>query len=45
MATELSRRRKPILPLSLGRPRWTNLVLLASLAIFWAGLILKIIGR
>jgi hypothetical protein len=44
MATEFTARTKPILPTSLGRPRWANLVLVASLAIFWAGVILKIVG-
>jgi hypothetical protein len=44
MAIELTARTKRTLPISLGRPRWANLVLLASLAIFWAGVILKIVG-
>jgi hypothetical protein len=29
---------------SLRRPRWANLLLVASLALFWAGVILKILG-
>jgi hypothetical protein len=29
---------------SLGRPRWENLGLVASLVVFWAGVILKILG-
>jgi hypothetical protein len=29
---------------SLGRPRWTNLTLAASVIVFWAGVILKILG-
>ena len=44
MASELTARRKSTPPLALGRPRWENLVLAASLAAFWAGVILKIIG-
>ena len=44
MAIELAGRTKQTLPMSLGRPRWANLVLVASLAIFWAGVILKIVG-
>ena len=44
MATELTGRAKLTPRLSLGRPRWINLVLVASLAIFWAGVILKIVG-
>ena len=35
-------RRAP--PLSFRRPRWDNLLLAASLALFWAGVILKILG-
>ena len=31
-------------PLSFRRPRWDNLSLAASLALFWAGVILKILG-
>jgi hypothetical protein len=34
----------PMRPVSLGRPRWTNLTLAASLIVFWAGVILKILG-
>jgi hypothetical protein len=28
----------------LGRPRWTNLALVLSLIIFWAGVILKVMS-
>jgi hypothetical protein len=31
-------------PLSFRRPRWDNLLLAASLALFWAGVILKILS-
>jgi hypothetical protein len=31
-------------PISLGRPRWENLGLAASLVVFWVGVILKILG-
>jgi hypothetical protein len=31
-------------PFAIGRPRWENLLLIASLAVFWGGVILKIIG-
>ncbi len=34
----------PVPPLSFRRPRWDNLLLAASLALFWAGVILKILG-
>lgn len=44
MAGELAARTKSIPPLAFDRPRWENLVLAASLAAFWAGVILKIIG-
>ena len=44
MATQLTGRTRSIPRISLGRPRWVNLVLVASLAIFWAGVILKMIG-
>jgi len=44
MATELTGRVRPTPPISLGRPRWTNLALVVSLAIFWAGVILKMVG-
>jgi hypothetical protein len=44
MATELTGRARSTPPITLGRPRWVNLVLVASLAIFWAGVILKIVG-
>jgi hypothetical protein len=30
--------------LSLSRPRWENLILAASLVVFWAGVIMKIVG-
>jgi hypothetical protein len=30
--------------LSLGRPRWTNIALILSLLIFWAGVILKLLS-
>ncbi len=29
---------------AIGRPRWENLTLLASLAVFWGGVFLKIFG-
>ena len=37
---------RPGLPrrLVLGRPKWTNIALIASLAIFWAGVILKLLS-
>jgi hypothetical protein len=36
---------RPILsPISIGRPRWTNITLAASLVLFWAGVILKILS-
>jgi hypothetical protein len=44
MATELTRRARLTRPVSLRRPRRANLALVASLAIFWAGVILKIVG-
>ena len=44
MATEFTRRARPTLRFSLGRPRWGNLALVASLALFWAGVILKMVG-
>ena len=44
MATQLTRRARLTPPISLGRPRWGNLGLVVSLAIFWAGVILKIVG-
>lgn len=44
MTTELTPRGRSIPPFSLSRPRWVNLSLVACLAIFWAGVILKIIG-
>jgi hypothetical protein len=28
----------------LGRPRWTNIALILSLLIFWAGVILKLLS-
>ena len=31
-------------PISIGRPRWTTIVLAVSLVIFWAGVILKFLG-
>lgn len=31
-------------PPAFRRPRWDNLLLAASLALFWAGVILKILG-
>jgi hypothetical protein len=30
--------------LVLGRPRWTNIALILSLLIFWAGVILKLLS-
>ena len=39
-----STRAGPLPPLSFRRPRWDNLLLAASLALFWAGVILKILG-
>jgi hypothetical protein len=30
--------------LILGRPKWTNIALIASLVIFWAGVILKLLS-
>jgi hypothetical protein len=44
MATRLTGRARLTLPVSLRRPRWGNLALVVSLAIFWAGVILKIFG-
>ena len=44
MTTELAPRPKSIMGISLTRPRWDNLVLAASLTVFWAGLIVKIFG-
>ena len=44
MATELTGRKKPILRISLGRPRWVDLLLVASLAIWTGVVILMIIG-
>jgi hypothetical protein len=38
-ATAGSRRR-----LILGRPRWTNIALVLSLLMFWAGVILKLLS-
>jgi hypothetical protein len=43
-AREPTSRPGPIPPLSFRRPRWDNLLLAASLALFWAGVILKILG-
>lgn len=37
-------RAPPIPPLSFRRPRWDNLLLAASIVLFWAGVILKILG-
>jgi hypothetical protein len=37
-------RGRGIPPLSLGRPRWENLLLVISLAAFWTGLILKLLS-
>ena len=34
----------PIPPAPFRLPRWDNVVLAVSLALFWAGLILKILG-
>jgi len=31
-------------PFALGRPRWENLLMVASLVVFWAGVFLKIFG-
>jgi hypothetical protein len=43
MTSELTAKtRSTTQPLSLGRPRWANLLLAASLVAFWAGVILKI---
>ena len=44
MASELTGRPRTIPRLAVGRPRWENLVLVASLIAFWAGVILKIFG-
>lgn len=44
MAGELAARTRSTPPLAFGRPRWENLALAASLAAFWGGVILKIIG-
>jgi len=44
MASELTGRTRSIPRLAIGRPRWENLVLAASLVAFWAGVILKIFG-
>ena len=30
--------------LVLGRPKWTNIALIASLVVFWAGVILKLLS-
>jgi hypothetical protein len=30
--------------LILGRPKWTNIALIASVVIFWAGVILKLLS-
>jgi hypothetical protein len=30
--------------LVLGRPKWTNIALIASLIVFWAGVILKLLS-
>ena len=30
--------------LILGRPKWTNIALIASLVMFWAGVILKLLS-
>ncbi len=37
-------RAAPMRPVSLGRPRWENLGMAASLVVFWAGVFLKIYG-
>ena len=34
----------PIGPISIGRPRWTIIALVAGVVVFWAGVILKIVG-
>jgi hypothetical protein len=44
MTTELTGRTRSIPPRSLRRPRWQNLILVASVVLFWVGVILKIIG-
>jgi hypothetical protein len=44
MTTELTARTRSIPPRSLRRPRWQNLILLASVILFWVGVILKIVG-
>jgi len=37
-------RSKLQLRLVLGRPKWTNIALIVSLILFWAGLILKLLS-
>jgi hypothetical protein len=44
METEPTGRAESTPPISLGRPRWVNLILVAFLAIFWAGVILKMVA-
>ena len=45
MASELTAKtRSTTRPIALGRPRWANLLLVASLLAFWTGVILKIFG-
>lgn len=44
VAREPTSRARQIPPLSFRRPRWDNLLLAASLALFWAGVTLKILG-
>jgi hypothetical protein len=44
MTSEVTVKQRLVPPLALGRPRWTNLIMVASLVIFWAGVILKILS-
>jgi len=44
IASEPTSRAGPIPPLSFRRPRWDNLLVVASLVLFWTGVILKILG-
>jgi hypothetical protein len=44
MATELNSRGGSPPPLSIGRPRWENLLLIGGVAVFWAGVLLKLFG-
>jgi hypothetical protein len=44
IATGPTSRARPTPALSFRRPRWDNLLLAASLVLFWAGVILKILG-